>query len=73
MTALNRIYSWRVFSPAHRAWTEVRRSEMHGPGMWFTQARTQDGRILATKVIDGTYAADLFRRYGANAEITLFS
>lgn len=73
MTALNRVYSWRLFSPVHRAWTEVRRSYMHGPDAWYTEARTQDGRLLASRVIDSAYADDLFQRYGADAEITYFS
>jgi len=73
MPSLNRVYSWRLFSPAHRAWTEVRRSEMHGPGAWYTEARSQDGRLLASRVIDSAYADDLFQRYGADAEITYFS
>lgn len=67
------VYSWRVFSPEHGAWVELRRSEMHGPGMWHTQARTQDGRVLATRVIDSAYAEDAFQRYGAGAEITYYS
>lgn len=73
MSSLNRVYSWRLFSPTHRAWTEVRRAEMHGPGSWYTEARSQDGRLLASRVIDSAYAADLFQRYGADAEITYFS
>ena len=70
---LSRIYSWQVFVPAQSAWVQVRRSEMHGPGFWFSEARTQSGRVLASRVISSEYAADLFQRYGANAEITYFS
>lgn len=70
---LARVYSWSVFVPSQKAWVHLRRSEMHGPGWWFSEARTQDGRQLASRVISAEYAADLFQRYGANAEITYYS
>ena len=73
MSSFARVYSWRMFSPAHSAWVELRRSEMHGLGAWYTEARTQDGRQLASRVITNDHAADLFQRYGADAEITYFS
>lgn len=70
---LARIYQWSVFAPEHGAWVHLRRSEMHGPGCWFTEARTQDGRVLVTRVISAEYAADLFYRYGKDAEIQYYS
>jgi hypothetical protein len=73
LPALSRVYSWSVFVPSQKAWVHLRRSEMHGPGFWFSEARLQCGRQLATRTISAEYAADLFQRYGANAEITYFS
>jgi hypothetical protein len=46
---------------------------MHGPGWWFSEARTQSGRVLATRLISAEYAADLYSRYGAGAEVQLYS
>lgn len=73
MSSLNRVYAWSVFAPAQGAWIHLRRSEMHGPGWWFSEARKQDGRVLATRVISAEYAADLFARYGKDAEIQYYS
>jgi hypothetical protein len=46
---------------------------MHGPGWWFSEARTQAGRVLATRTISPEYAADLYSRYGEGAEVQLYS
>lgn len=73
MEQLNRVYSWSVFAPAQGAWIHLRRSEMHGPDWWFAEARKQDGRVLGTRTLSSEYAADLFSRYGKDAEITYFS
>jgi hypothetical protein len=73
MSSLSRIYSWSVFVPAQSAWVHFRRNEMHGPGWWFSEARTQAGRQLAARTISAEYAADLFQRHGAGAEITYYS
>lgn len=73
MQSLNRVYAWNVFVPSQSAWVHFRRSEMHGPGWWFSEARKQDGRVLATRTISAEYAQDLFNRYGSNAEIHYYS
>ncbi|MFZ9888700.1 MAG: hypothetical protein ACO3JL_14465 [Myxococcota bacterium] len=73
MPSLSRVYAWNVFVPSQKAWVHFRRSEMHGPGWWFSEARTQTGRVLATRTLSSEYAADLFSRYGTDAEITYFS
>lgn len=73
MNPLDRIYQWSVFVPSQSAWVHLRRNEMHGPGLWFCEAHKQDGRVLATRTLSSEYAADLFSRYGSDAEITYFS
>lgn len=73
MTSIDRVYAWNVFVPSQKAWVHFRRSEMHGPGWWFSEARTQSGRVLGTRTLSAEYAADLFSRYGADAEVTCFS
>ena len=70
---LARIYCWRIFSPAHSAWVHVKRSEAHGPGFWLTEARTQSGVPLRSRVINEKYAEDLYARYGSEAEVELFA
>lgn len=73
MPCLAEVYAWNVFVPGQYAWIHFRRSEMHGPGWWFSEARTQSGRVLATRTISAEYAADLFERYGKGAELQLYS
>lgn len=73
MRPLTQVYSWSVFVPSQKAWVHLRRSEMHGPGWWFSEARTQDGRVLGTRTISAEYAQDLFNRYGSEAEIQRYS
>lgn len=73
MPSLNSVYAWSVFVPSQKAWVHLRRSEMHGPGWWFSEARTQSGRVLGTRTISAEYAADLFARYGQGVEITYYS
>lgn len=73
MPGLNSVYSWSVFVPSQKAWVHLRRSEMHGPGWWFSEARSQSGRVIGTRTISAEYAADLFARYGQGAEITYYS
>jgi hypothetical protein len=70
---LDSVYAWKVFVPGNSAWVHFRRSEMHGPGWWFAQASTQDGRVLATRTISAEHAADLYARYGEGAEVQLYS
>jgi hypothetical protein len=73
MQTFNRIYSWSVFVPSQSAWVHLRRSEMHGPGWWFSEARSQSGAVLGTRVISAEYAQDLFNRYGKDSEIQYYS
>ena len=73
MYPLHHVYTWSLFVPSQGAWVHLRRSEMHGPGWWFSEARTQSGRVLATRLISAEYAADLYSRYGAGAEVQLYS
>lgn len=73
MKSFSSVYAWNVFVPSQSAWVHFRRSEMHGPGWWFSEARTQDGRVLGTRTISAEYAADLFSRYGKDAEIQYYS
>jgi len=70
---LARVYAWSVFVPSQSAWVHFHRSEMHGPGWWFSEARTQAGRVLASRTVSAEYAADLFERYGKGAEVQLYS
>lgn len=70
---LNRIYAWSVFVPSQSAWVHLRRSEMHGPGWWHSEARSQSGRVIGTRTISPEYAQDLFNRYGKDAEIQYYS
>lgn len=73
MPQLASVYAWKVFVPSQSVWVHLRRSEMHGPGWWFSEARTQDGRVLASRTISAEYAADLYARYGKGAEVQLYS
>lgn len=73
MMSLSRIYAWNVYVPAEKAWVHFRRNEMHGPGWWFSEARSQCGRQLATRTISAEYAQDLFNRFGKDAEIHYYS
>lgn len=73
MNSLSNVYAWSVFVPSQKAWVHLRRSEMHGPGWWFSEARTQSGRVLGTRTISAEYAQDLFNRYGSDAEIQRYS
>lgn len=73
MKSLASVYAWQVFVPAQKAWVHFRRNEMHGPGWWFSEARSQSGRVLGTRTISAEYAADLFARYGSEAEIQYYS
>ena len=71
--ALSRIYSWQVFDSERKVWIHTRRAEMHGLGWWFSVARTQAGDVIASRPVSPDMAADLFSRYGSDAEITYLS
>lgn len=71
--SLSRIYSWSIFAPAQSAWVHLRRSEMHGPGWWHAEARTQDGQILHSRAVTAEYAHILFEKYGKDAEVQFYS
>jgi hypothetical protein len=73
MKSFSSVYAWQVFVPSQGAWVHFRRSEMHGPGWWFSEARSQSGRVIGTRTLSAEYAADLFARYGSDAEITYYS
>jgi hypothetical protein len=66
---LARIYSFRQFVPERRLWVEVRRSPFLDPN-WHSEARQQDGLVVASRTLTPAEVERAWQRHGASCEVT---
>ena len=66
---LARIQSFRQFDAKRRLWVEVRRSTFLEPN-WHSEARQQNGLIVASRVLSPDQVEQAWQRHGANCEVT---
>ena len=71
MTAMTlaRIQSFRQFNAERRIWTEVRRSAFLEPN-WHSEARQQNGLIIASRTLTPAEVEQAWQRHGAHCEVT---
>ena len=66
---LARGYSFRRVIPERRLWGEVRRSPGRDPN-WHSEARQQDGLVVASRTLTPTEVERAWQRHGASCEVT---